>query len=366
MKISFMSDAVELDPLLASQASAATSSTEMDVDAIIPAAKSRSFVWKHVDRDGMKATCGRCKSILTINKHTISNLISHFSKHGISQASSAAESVIKVSGRQLTIKEAVNRGFNQEEFNRSLSNFPIKSDAPFLTVEHPDFISLMQCMNPAAEIPCATTCQRRMMKLFGTERIAQANKWSSVTSKFSFGMDIWSSPNGIPFIGITAHYIDNDWKLQCKLFDFIPFMSSHTGRAIYEEFDKALDRFGMKQKLLTISVDNATNNDSFITIMIQKYPSFTKEHHIRCFAHVLNLAAQQIMKEQDARIERLRNLMKEFRLSPLKKKSLQELFESLEMEGKFVTPIMDSPTRWNSTFDMIERPLRLKQCIISY
>ena len=122
----------------------------------------------------------------------------------------------------------------------------------------------------------------------------------------------------------------------------------------------------MKPKFLAISVDNATNNDSFIDILIQKYPGFTKEHHIRCFAHVLNLASQEVMKEQDERIVRLRNLIREFRLSPLKMKSLEDISKDLQMEGQFVKPILDVPTRWNSTFDMLKRALRLKGCLSNY
>jgi hypothetical protein len=50
--------------------------------------------------------------------------------------------------RQLTIIEATENGFSQATFEELLSVFLIKSDAPFLTIELPQFISLLQCLNP--------------------------------------------------------------------------------------------------------------------------------------------------------------------------------------------------------------------------
>ena len=189
----------EDDALLPSQA---TNATEIDTIVTRSSSKPRSFVWKHMKKIGNKAICTPCKKELTINQFTTSNLISHLKKHGITQASSDSDSVIKLGNRQLTIQEAVDRGFNQETFDALLPVFLIKSDAPFLTVEHPEFISLLQCLNPRVKIPVRTTFQRRIMTLYENELELQRKEWSNVTSKFSFGMDIWSSPNGIPFMGI--------------------------------------------------------------------------------------------------------------------------------------------------------------------
>ena len=238
------------------------------------------------------------------------------------------------------------------------------ADAPFHTVELSCFKEVLQYLHPKLKIGSATTQKNRIMNLYESESVLQIQTWSQNSSKFSFGIDIWTSPNQIPFMGITYHYIDDTWKLRSGLLDFIPFSSSHSGQAIFRIFDKTLEEKKLKTKLLAISVDNASNNDTFIGHMIKHYPSFTKDHHIRCFAHVLNLSSQAVMKADDERIIRLRDCIREFRTSPRKMLDLMEIYNSLDNGGsQFVKPILDVPTRWNSTLDMLERALKLKSCL---
>jgi hypothetical protein len=48
------------------------------------------------------------------------------------------------------------------------------------------------------------------------------------------------------------------------------------------------------ENIMAIMVDNAFNNDTFMA------PDWlmSNEHHIRCFAHVLNLVAKGLLKKQ--------------------------------------------------------------------
>jgi hypothetical protein len=48
-----------------------------------------------------------------------------------------------------------------------------------------------------------------------------------------------------------------------------------------------------------ITTDNASNNLTFIDALAKENIFFQKENHFRCFAHVINLCVQDILKELD-------------------------------------------------------------------
>jgi hypothetical protein len=60
--------------------------------------------------------------------------------------------------------------------------------------------------------------------------------YSKLTVKVSFTTDIWTSPNNLAFMGVTAHYIDNDWNMVAKTLDFTPLPGKHDGLSIHQAF----------------------------------------------------------------------------------------------------------------------------------
>ncbi|KAL2932807.1 putative AC transposase [Bienertia sinuspersici] len=84
-----------------------------------------------------------------------------------------------------------------------------------------------------------------------------------------------------------------------------------------------------------------------------------KYFHVRCCAHILNLVVQQGLKLIDSSVTKLREIVKyvdssDFRLTNFEKAKSDR---GLGSKGKL---ILDVSTRWNSTYDMIQRALEVK------
>ncbi|KAL2899069.1 putative AC transposase [Bienertia sinuspersici] len=84
-----------------------------------------------------------------------------------------------------------------------------------------------------------------------------------------------------------------------------------------------------------------------------------KYFHVRCCAHILNLVVQQGLKLIDSSVTKLREIVKyvdssDFRLTYFEKAKNDR---GLGSKGKL---ILDVSTRWNSTYDMIQRALEVK------
>jgi hypothetical protein len=129
----------------------------------------------------------------------------------------------------------------------------------------------------------------------------------------------------IPFLGVTAHWISENWELKNLLLDFIKLEGSHSGENLATVFLKSLNDFGITTKasiifnakikktlilnffkqVLGITTDNASNNLTFLraieTAFLKENIEFSAENqHVRCLAHVINLAAQQILQTLNA------------------------------------------------------------------
>jgi hypothetical protein len=87
----------------------------------------------------------------------------------------------------------------------------------------------------------------------------------------------------------------------------------HSGENTVEAIDSLLKEFGLRAKLLTITNDNASNNETLIlelygilldqfdtidnpspSLPIMRFEGLTS--YIRCIAHVLNLIVSNILK----------------------------------------------------------------------
>ncbi|CAG8810183.1 25595_t:CDS:2, partial [Dentiscutata erythropus] len=72
-----------------------------------------------------------------------------------------------------------------------------------------------------------------------------------------------------------------------------------------KNFDKTKKEIKQELKLLAITCDNASNMDKMLQyISSNKNINFNiKNQHIRCFAHIINLAARDLIKELYFKIE---------------------------------------------------------------
>ena len=99
------------------------------------------------------------------------------------------------------------------------------------------------------------------------------------------------------YLGITIHFIDEEWKQQAMVLSFKQLEGRHTGLALAGSLQEVLKEFGILQKVGGITLDNASNNGKMIQAMEiyferKKYSWEAKMYHVQCLAHVINLAVQ--------------------------------------------------------------------------
>ena len=150
-----------------------------------------------------------------------------------------------------------------------------------------------------------------------------------------------------------------------RIIAFGIFPKSHTGFNVKTQLVEMCQRYNIIYKILSISLDNASNNlkameyrkkeSSFATILDGKFL------HTRCCAHVLNLSVQEGLKALWPLLQPLRQVIKWLRMTRAVRAQYKSLCAAHDLRKMVFS--LDCPTRWNSTYIMLCSALDYKTVI---
>ncbi|KAF5324122.1 hypothetical protein D9619_011280 [Psilocybe cf. subviscida] len=203
----------------------------------------------------------------------------------------AAKATVTYSHRQHTTAEA------RAEFVR----WVCESKRPFQIVNDRAFRSLMKTGRPGYTIPSAETLSRDVKKVFTNVRQRIAKMMQEYEGQLNFATDAWTSPNNHAFVAFTVHF-EHEGEPISMLLDIVELAKSHSGKNLADTFKKVLADFGVEDKLLGVTCDNASNMDTMIEVLEELLPEFPgASNQTRCFAHILNLVAKSILRQFDTK-----------------------------------------------------------------
>ena len=140
------------------------------------------------------------------------------------------------------------------------------------------------------------------------DRIAKQKSHVSLTA------DLWSSNQNLGYLGVTAHFIDDEFELQKKIIAFKQISFPHNSFAVQDGITACLVEWDLIDKVFTLTLDNASVNNRAMTDMRDALGSqmfFRGEHcHVRCGAHVLNIMVQSGLKVIPNAVGRVRDIIK--------------------------------------------------------
>lgn len=139
----------------------------------------------------------------------------------------------------------------------------------------------------------------------------------SEVSYVALTSDGWTSIAQDHYLTVTAHYLV-EGKMRQKVLQTKAVYKAQTGIVIAEEIADVLTDFGIFDKIVAVTVDNAANMDVAIHRL-----QFVK---LGCFAHTLNLAAQSLysLAIMSQWIAKIRALVVWIKRSSMAKTVLQE------------------------------------------
>ncbi|XP_050908345.1 zinc finger BED domain-containing protein RICESLEEPER 2-like [Lathyrus oleraceus] len=164
---------------------------------------------------------------------------------------------------------------------------------------------------------------------------------------------------------LTGHFIDADWVLQKRILSFVHVPPPRRGVDIADAIFKCLKDWGIKNKIFSVSVDNAHYNNrclkelKVLILRHQKLVLDGKLFHVRCCAHILNLLVQDGIGKIAKIVENVRERVKFINQSEARLQTFSQIVQQLKLDGKKL--ILDCPTRWNSTYQMLSVAMQFKE-----
>ena len=128
------------------------------------------------------------------------------------------------------------------------------------------------------ELPSRQTITRRIEELYERERGTRAKELEQPTTVALTG-DHWTSLGNHNYLGVTVHYIDEEWKLRSHALGVMKTNERHYADACAQHFLLVAEDWKVENKVSTLTTDSARN-------MIAAARQLPLDH-VPCSAHSL-------------------------------------------------------------------------------
>jgi hypothetical protein len=381
-----------------------------------------SWVWEHgialveQPKQDVQWCCKLCDEAhhpQLYSAHTTSNAERHLKrKHGLKklegddesddeEASQNSQSRIdemlaQVNKRSKTADSHQPKGMI-ERFKDALLAWIIHYQIAFLAIENSFFKDLITILSPqlAALLPSGNTIRAWILTKYELQKAnlkTQLRKNSLSMIHISF--DLWTSSNSKALMAVVAHYTDRQYKIQTQLLALRRLHGHHRGENQAELLIQIIKEYEITDRLGYFVTDNANNNDTTINIVLHTLlPALSiaerQQRRLRCWGHILNLAARAFLFGQNAEdfdeqilihrtlareqaelqewrkrgpIGKLHNIVVFIRRSPQRRETFLELADAGD-EFSDLMLVQDNATRWNSAYLMIERAIQKRTSV---
>lgn len=268
------------------------------------------------------------------------------------------------SHRQTSILSHVVRPISlprQQKINDLIINMIIKDLQPLSIVEDRGFRELIGGLEPSYVIPSRFTFTNSFLPQKYQQKKEKLKNLISKADSVALTTDGWTAQHSqMSYICYTAHFITPEWNLHSCLLECGQYDESHTAQHLQLELFRIGEEWGISEKVFSVTTDNAANVKAGVRL--------TGWGHIGCFAHTLNLVVQSGLEISDIKPlrKKVKGIVEHFHRSTKANNKFLEIQKQMSNESS--TPLKlknDIVTRWNSTYFMFERFLKVREPLVA-
>ncbi|KAL3370645.1 hypothetical protein AABB24_007614 [Solanum stoloniferum] len=257
------------------------------------------------------------------------------------------------------------RTYNKDRDRENFAKMIVVCGLPFSFGEHPSFIAYIRdTYNPSFKGLSRSMVKRDIFE-FQEKHCQYLRAYFEIMDcRVATTTDMGRSPNGFDYLIVTAHWTDYNWNLQKRIIGYKICQKKKTGMYIATTVLEILDFFGLCDKVISITLDNASANLNAINMLEPRLCPISKyAFHVRCAAHILNLVVSDGVKLFENSCDKVDNAC--FYIFHMNSSSRINQFKELCNACKL--PFRKVPkhvkTRWNSFYEMLEVAYTYKEPI---
>ena len=180
----------------------------------------------------------------------------------------------------------------------------------FFMLENTIFRDLIVYLNTALGglLPKArSTLRTWIMAEYDSQKEALKEELKESNSKVHISFDIWTAGSWIGIISVWAYWVANGQR-QRRLLAFRRIYRSHDGDNQAAIVLEVLEEYAISHRVGYFVCDNATSNDSTVALILKTLElalstQQASRRRLRCFGHIVNLAARTLLDPSSAKLE---------------------------------------------------------------
>ena len=315
-------------------------------------------------KSGTKCKVNGCKEGLAYHQSTtamLKHLESHHpEKHMECTGKTSAQSQqLKITSDDYKMKDLTRE--KSKQIINAIASFIYQDLKPLKTVESDGFKHLIHTLEPRYQLPVRSTFSDTVIPAHYSAIKMKIIEDLKQSRGFGLAFDYWTSISNKSFLTLTIHFMPMAWKIQDYVLATVEGKDPHTTINTADVISSILDSYQLNDgehiKFFGIT-DSAPNMKKDVRELA--WP------HIQCFAHCLHnslVEGLETVSEVSQLIMKVKILIKFFRSSPQKSNLLLKMQEKLKVSQLRLKLYVT--TRWNSTYDMLQRLMRNQVPIIN-
>jgi hypothetical protein len=215
--------------------------------------------------------------------------------------------------------------FCPKRYSELLAGTIFKHDLSFSYVEYDGVREMYRYLRSDVSLISTNTAKADLIKMYMLEKHKVKSLLNVCPGRINLTSDLWTSLTTDGYICLTAHFIDNNLVLSKRVLSFSFMPPPHNGASLAEKIYSLLVEWGIDKNVFSITLGNASVNDLCVVNLKPKLnmkkalPCESELFHMCCCAHILNLIVQDRLKEITGAIQKIRDSVKYFRESQMRK-----------------------------------------------
>jgi hypothetical protein len=201
----------------------------------------------------------------------------------------------------------------RENFSTQFLRWVVATNQDFIISDNIEIKRLFQCLNSYVKLSSSSIIKNHMMKRL-KEIEAMLFEHLSHLMKISLTLNCWSVSNRQSYLFVIAFFIDKNWNYHEIIIEFEYMKKKHIEENLFKMIENVLKKHKIIDRILTVIIDNASNNTTFFYCLMKNISNITKcvdiifenddedsENneidllHVSCLTHVLQLTLQTFL-----------------------------------------------------------------------